>query len=171
MTNDEYIKAALRTLSPNFYRESVGSHTLATYTKGAILSLGMLDVIKKKLFYDKGDDVFVSLVDRRLKNYKPDCIDLIHGILGIATEAAELLDILTDILDGEVPDAQIEDKIRDELGDHMWYHAIICHALGTSIEDIQKANIAKLKVRFPEKFTDELAVDRDIEAESAARNA
>lgn len=36
------------------------------------------------------------------------------------------------------------------------------------IEDLQEANIAKLTTRFPDKFTSEAAVERDIEAEREA---
>jgi NTP pyrophosphatase (non-canonical NTP hydrolase) len=53
----------------------------------------------------------------------------------------------------------------EELGDVMWYWALACRSLGLDPEKILDANIAKLHARYPEKFTDELADKRDLQAE------
>lgn len=42
------------------------------------------------------------------------------------------------------------------------------YAVGVTPEQAQAANIAKLKARYPAKFTEENAVNRDIEAERIA---
>lgn len=49
---------------------------------------------------------------------------------------------------------------------NMWRHVCIC--LGFNDKDIEKSldkNIAKLKVRYPEKFTEENALNRNVEKE------
>lgn len=77
------------------------------------------------------------------------------GLLGESAEVAELL-LACDLeaLSGTVS------EWRKELGDVAWYHAEIATKLGLSLEDIQQANIEKLRQRFPEGFTTEDSVAR-----------
>ena len=61
-------------------------------------------------------------------------------------------------------------NLKEELGDVMWRIAQMCDAMGWSLEEVQAANIAKLKARYPEKYSDEQADPdaRDKEAEKKA---
>ena len=43
--------------------------------------------------------------------------------------------------------------VRENIGDTMWYLAMICNYYGWDLEEILFENIAKLKKRFPEGFT------------------
>jgi NTP pyrophosphatase (non-canonical NTP hydrolase) len=61
-------------------------------------------------------------------------------------------------------------KVGEEVGDALWYLAEMCNALGLDMGAIMDANIAKLKARFPDKFTYERA-DRDNRDLTAERNA
>jgi NTP pyrophosphatase (non-canonical NTP hydrolase) len=45
---------------------------------------------------------------------------------------------------------------------------IICNAHGILFSDVLESNIRKLKARYPEKFTSEKAIVRDLAAESEA---
>ena len=91
----------------------------------------------------------------------------LHGILGIITEAGELLELIT--LDKKNIDPL---KIADELGDLMWYVAITANKCGLDIEEqILEGVIAKLRKRFPDKFDAALATVRDKEAELAVTSA
>ena len=47
----------------------------------------------------------------------------------------------------------------------MWYQAIACDVLGTTFEIEQERNIAKLSARYPDKFTEDKAINRDLETE------
>jgi len=47
--------------------------------------------------------------------------------------------------------------LREEIGDILWYLAAIIRAEGWEFEDIMEENINKLRKRYPEKFTTELA--------------
>ncbi len=47
-----------------------------------------------------------------------------------------------------------KDKCLKELGDVMWYLAIVAKELGISLQDIASANIAKLAARYPNGFVD-----------------
>jgi hypothetical protein len=56
-------------------------------------------------------------------------------------------------------------NLIEECGDVQWYEAMLCRALGTDFDTVQRTNIAKLKARFPDKFTEESANNRDLEIE------
>ena len=56
-------------------------------------------------------------------------------------------------------------NVAEELGDIFWYAALIAKEAGLTFEEIQAKNIAKLKARYPEKFDDVLAENRDLEKE------
>lgn len=170
MTND-YINKALRTLSPHFFEEGVSKDLLIQYGKDFLWCADRLDNVKKKLFYDKGPALKTNLSDETIgTEYEQKQINLIHGILGLITEASELWEPLYDIITGKDQE-MIDDKIRDELGDFMWYLAVICSALDSTFESVQNENIAKLQQRFPDKFESEAAINKDVAKEDAARNA
>jgi len=87
-------------------------------------------------------------------------IRLLHGAMGLDTESGEIMDSMKrHIIYGS--DLNVV-NIREELGDIMWYVALICDELGLTIEQICEDNIAKLRKRYPDKFSRELAENRDV---------
>lgn len=102
------------------------------------------------------------MVARVSFNEKPK---LLHAAMGMVTESAEFMDALKKhFIYGKPID---EVNLIEELGDVCWYIAIACKALGTDFESIQRINIEKLRRRFPGKFTEEAALNRDLDAERA----
>lgn len=90
---------------------------------------------------------------------------LLHAAIGITTKAGEFFDPLKKYLYyGKLYD---EVNLREELGDLLWYIAIACDALDTTVELEMARVLAKLQVRYPEAFTDYLALNRNLEAERA----
>ncbi len=88
---------------------------------------------------------------------------LLHAGIGLATESGEFLDALKkSIFYGRDLDTI---NLKEELGDVLWYLAIAMDALGTDFETEMEKNIKKLKVRYGEKFTKELAENRNLEKE------
>jgi NTP pyrophosphatase (non-canonical NTP hydrolase) len=86
-----------------------------------------------------------------------------HYVLGVGTEAGELQDaVKKHIAYGRVADAV---NVVEECGDVLWYVARILKLLGFSFEDAMQMNINKLEKRFPEKFTEDAANNRDLETE------
>ncbi len=86
--------------------------------------------------------------------------ELLHGAIGLATEAGELLDAIKRALYyGGTLD---KPNLVEELGDLEWYMAVIRDALGVDQEEVQRINIAKLRARYPEKFTTKEAYNRDL---------
>jgi len=59
-------------------------------------------------------------------------------------------------------------NLEEEVGDMLWYCALASHALKVDFDVIMWRNIAKLKKRFSDRFTEEDATNRDLEAESEA---
>lgn len=92
--------------------------------------------------------------------------DIIHGALGAASEAGEICDAVKRMMFYGKPLDTL--NMKEEIGDVMWYLALLCEALGITLQDAAEANIRKLSVRYADKFSDLGAGNRDLEAEKAA---
>lgn len=91
---------------------------------------------------------------------------LLHGAIGACTEAGELIDILKKYL---IYGKQIDiTNIIEEVGDILWYIAIISDSLGISIETIMEKNINKLQKRYKNKFSEIDAIERNTNKERKA---
>lgn len=89
--------------------------------------------------------------------------DLLHASMGLVTEAGEFQDMLKKHLYyGRELDTV---NLREEIGDLLWYCAIALNALDTDFQAVMQTNIDKLKARYPEKFTEEKAENRDLDKE------
>jgi NTP pyrophosphatase (non-canonical NTP hydrolase) len=87
----------------------------------------------------------------------------IHALVGLSTEVGELTDIWKKyVFYGKPIDVT---NAKEEVGDILWYLAILCDSLGTTIEAEMSRNIAKLKTRYPDKFTEQAAAVRDLDKE------
>lgn len=87
---------------------------------------------------------------------------LVHGLLGVVTESAEIAEHLTSYLgDGTVDPA----GIGEEFSDVDWYKAVTFNRLNLSEEQCRTNVINKLKVRFPDKYSDEHAANRNLDSE------
>jgi NTP pyrophosphatase (non-canonical NTP hydrolase) len=90
-------------------------------------------------------------------------IDILHGAIGLSTESGEILDaIKKSLFYGKKLDMV---NIKEEVGDAMWYCALILRATGSSFEEVMEMNIEKLKKRFGDKFSQEKALNRNLEEE------
>lgn len=89
--------------------------------------------------------------------------NLLHASMGLSTEANEIVDILKKrIFYGKPID---EVNFQEEIGDLFWYIALACRELNLDFENILDINIKKLKARFPDKFTKDKALNRDLKTE------
>jgi len=76
--------------------------------------------------------------------------DLAYLALGLNGEAGEVAEhIKKRLRHGKEID---RDAIKHELGDLLWYAAVMAHELGFSLEDVAADNIAKLRARYPGGF-------------------
>jgi NTP pyrophosphatase (non-canonical NTP hydrolase) len=89
--------------------------------------------------------------------------DNLHMSIGIVTEAGEIADVFKKhIAYGKEIDWV---NVKEEIGDVMWYIANFCNINGWDLREILDTNIKKLEARFPEKFSAEKALNRDLEKE------
>lgn len=81
--------------------------------------------------------------------------DLLHAALGLAGESGEFVDcVKKHVVYGRELD---KSNAIEELGDLLWFVALGCKSLGVSMDTVAQQNIAKLKARYPEAYSDELA--------------
>lgn len=93
----------------------------------------------------------------RLENVV-DCNDLmvcdvggiLNACLGLSGEVGEFNDIIKKWIFHE-KELNIE-HLKKELGDIMWYIAMMCHSLNWDLDEIMKMNIDKLQARYPDGF-------------------
>lgn len=92
---------------------------------------------------------------------------LVHGAIGVSTEAGELLDVVKKaMIYGKEPDLV---NIKEELGDTLWYIGLMCIDLGCTFEDLFDMNWEKLKLRYEQgKFSEDSALNRNLSAERVA---
>ena len=84
---------------------------------------------------------------------------LINGVMGLCGESGEAIDIVKKWLaQGHELD---RDALAQELGALAWYLAETAAALDIPLEDIFRANIEKLKQRYPEGFSTQRSLHRD----------
>ena len=94
---------------------------------------------------------------------------VLHALMGMQTETAEL----TDAVKRHIFYGTELDKVNlvEEIGDIFWYIAILLDELKVdvgdkaSFEHAMKVNIEKLRARYPNKFTEHDAVNRDLKTE------
>ncbi len=109
-----------------------------------------------------------ELVAERLKDRR--VARLLHAAMGLVTEAGELMDTLKKhLIYGKEIDWV---NVQEELGDSQWYTGLAVDVVGEILpgatwEGIWENNIAKLKKRYGDKFTESAALNRDLEGERA----
>lgn len=177
MDLDQFTKDALRTESK--VETLKINKRLAFEVIQMIISLGeILDQVKKNAFYNrplnhKAINKHLKDTKRRIKELRTLDIEnrsneevhvdarLFHSVVGITTESVELLRAIDLYL--KHPIDQI--NIKEEFGDVMWYLAIGIDQLDVSWDEVLERVIAKLKSRYPDKYSDESANNRDLDTE------
>lgn len=90
-------------------------------------------------------------------------MDDLHMILGMQTEVAEMADVYKKHIAYGKPLDLV--NIKEEIGDALWYIANLCNYNAWDMREIMQTNIDKLQARYPEKFTQENALNRNLNAE------
>jgi NTP pyrophosphatase (non-canonical NTP hydrolase) len=133
------------------------------------------DQLKRLIFYGKGDplqirthleDCGVLLGDvakSTAVTLSPEQYRLLHGFLGMFTEAGELLEAWENHTMRDQPLDRV--NMGEELGDSGWYWSLVLDVLQLLPRQVDRANIAKLAYRYPAKFNGHAAVNRDLTGE------
>lgn len=78
-----------------------------------------------------------------------DFLDLLHFILGVNGEAGEIAEKIKKIIRDKNGNVSAEDKVElaKEIGDVLWYLAVLASQLGVSLDKVAEQNIEKLQSR------------------------
>lgn len=150
---------------------------LAAVLQIFVASGNLLDQLKKNIFYDKPIDndaraswvknIIEAMDTKELFKEDPtankDIMDvnsrLFHAIVGVATESTELIENLSS---GNKLDII---NMLEEMTDINWYQAIAVDEVQADWDQMLDTVIAKLKARYPDKFTSEDAINRNLSNE------
>ncbi len=76
---------------------------------------------------------------------------VIYPAFGLGNEAGEVLGKIKKWLRGDDGEGEMNEErklaLRDELGDVLWYLAVLARDLGFELDEVAKLNIEKLKSR------------------------
>ena len=91
---------------------------------------------------------------------KTDIGGVINASLGLSGETGELNDMIKKaVFHGHELNI---DNVKKELGDILWYIAMMCESFNLEMEEIMQMNIDKLKARYPEGFSEERSQHRQV---------
>ena len=80
--------------------------------------------------------------------------------MGLNGEAGEAIEIAKkNMFQGHILDRE---KLAEELGDALWYLAEAADSLGIPLDVIAQGNLRKLCVRYPDGYSDDRSVNRDV---------
>ena len=164
-----YVRHVANLASGEFHTELVPPAELDHMLYAAQAVGDWADAVKRGLFY--GTPLAEPKVSGNMPTsleYDPELAELAHGIIGLFGEAAELMAHLREVLIGVKPLDRV--NLIEEIGDTHWYLALLHKYLGITSRDAWETNIAKLRVRYPNKFTGMEAQheNRDLKAERQA---
>jgi len=165
----DYVKETEVTASGVDGRHNTTTNGLLDVLNRFIATSQELNLYKKVLFSDRQpEEVFLPrpIDGDTLDQYiEKEHIDLLHGIIGVATETGELVEIIRDKIINPTMVIDIA-NVKEEIGDNLWYLARLVKYADTTFEDEMKRNIKKLRARHGnEGFNKDRDINRDHEAE------
>lgn len=119
--------------------------------------------VRKEAMHKKMDILLAGNRGTPVREIPESLLPMLHTALGVISEGMELLEaVIAALIIGRDLDSV---NLKEELGDVLWYVALGARNLNTDFETLAESNIAKLKTRFPDKFTQEKVLNRDLEEE------
>lgn len=87
----------------------------------------------------------------------------LNATTGLASETGEINEIIKKrYFHGHPRDEASDTHLKKEIGDLMWYVALMCYAQGFDLGEILRMNIEKLRARYPEGFSTEKSINRRL---------
>lgn len=164
MNATEYLRESARTASGQFHAEIVNPAEF-DFMLGSVIAAGVwADRLKRALFYGKKPGP--TRWSTSSISLKPELADLIHVMLGCVT-AIGFAPVSTSRTCSAISADSDAVNLKEEFSDVLWYVALGLRFLQTNFGETFDTNIAKLRARFPDKFTEAAAIDRDLAAERA----
>lgn len=155
-----YLSDSARTASNSYYTDKVTEEEVKASFERFVETGETLDGQKRKLFYGKGNKAEGGTEENFSFNNLNG--NIVHAIYGLCTEAGEISEAFLKAAKTGIFD---EVNLKEEAGDLLWYLAMLFRELDTDFDEVATININKLKARFPEKFTQDNAYNRDLGAE------
>ena len=143
-----------------FQYHSIQHIELQVHLLSQNLAMRTNDGLGTERLLDMADNLEQGLTDA-MPETDIDLGGLINGLFGLSGESGEFIDMIKKWIFHEKE--LDEDHAKKELGDVMWYVAMICESFGWSLDEIMQMNIDKLKKRYPEGFDTERANNRKPE--------
>jgi len=97
---------------------------------------------------------YQKLCKKTAKKFKNKEKEILTWGLGIAGEAGDVAGCIKKTISHK---NNQEKGIKENIGDTLWYAAMICNCFGWSLEEVLEENIKKLKKRYPKGFTEKAA--------------
>lgn len=97
---------------------------------------------------------YQKLTKNTAKKFEKPEKEIMTWGLGVAGEAGDLAGCIKKTYSHSNDQ---KEGIRENLGDTLWYIAMICNFFNWSMEEVLEENIEKLKKRYPEGFTEKAA--------------
>lgn len=133
MTGSEYVKAAMRTNDGKNTERMIQAVTQSLINSCQIVCAGNSE-------------------------NKKDLGGIVNACLGLSGEVGEFNDMVKKWIFHEKP--LDEEHAKKEMGDVLWYVAMMCESFGWDMDEIMQMNVDKLKARYPEGFDVNLANNR-----------
>lgn len=171
----DYQAEADKTCSPHWNPQNVDQDAFVKTLRQFIDLCGVLNIYYKLLLRGKSPEQYSLLQPPEHKSLAAhggaipaNEIDLVHGILGSATEVGELVEILLDLIEGKPADRV---NTIEEVGDMRWFlNRALRWADCTDLE-CEMTNIDKLHGRHGSAFDIFKDATRDLERERARLEA
>ena len=94
---------------------------------------------------------YQELCKKTAKKFDIPDLEISTWGLGIAGEAGDVASCIKKTFAHE--NKIVEKGIRENLGDTLWYSAMICNFFNWNMDEVLEENIVKLKKRYPDGFT------------------
>lgn len=167
---DEYQEAVLRTegdpeiaMKRLYSDDGIHQQRLKRLFEALYPIIDEADSFKKEVFYGKPAAMYEILHGPTFQVPSFTCgiptTRRIHAILGLLTEVGELLSMLSE--DVFLGHGHEDIDWLKEFGDSGWYQALGVDTLKKKLSECATLNIDKLKRRYPDKFTEDLAKVHD----------
>lgn len=93
--------------------------------------------------------------------------ELTDWALGISSEAGEIAEIVKHVVFHK--HSFDKDHLVEELGDLLWYAAMMADCCGVPLEEVATRNIKKLAIRYPKGFSPEASQARNLQMENKGK--
>ena len=179
----EYLVMSEKTLSTQFYIETQHSKNMLHAVMGLDTECGELLGVATQIFKNEELDLvnikeelgdimwYIAIFDREFpvdptQFRGPDLgaiENVAYAIISLTQKSTEMLDLMKKYtFYGKGVNSQEFDKLRIDIKHHV---SAIAFTLGFALEDIAQTNIDKLKARYGDKFSEEAAINRDLDNE------